>query len=61
MQSWLSPGVEDGPSSLVDPDVAAVDDVEGPGSPEAEDGEGSEDQGLNKLGHDVKICLSNSI
>ena len=49
MQSWFSPGVEDGPSSLVDPDVSAVDDVEGPSRPEAEDGERREDQGLNKL------------
>lgn len=39
MQSWLSPTTEHGSSSLVDPDVAGINDVEGTSEIECKDGE----------------------
>jgi hypothetical protein len=39
VKAGLGPGIQDGSSSLVDSDVAAVDHVEGPGCPESEDGD----------------------
>jgi hypothetical protein len=39
VQAGLSPGVEHGATALVDSDVASVDDVEGAGEVEGEDGE----------------------
>lgn len=37
MESWLSPWIEHGASSLIDSDVACVDNVERPSGPKSED------------------------
>lgn len=39
MQSWLSPTIEHGSSSLVDSDVSGINHVEGTSEIEGEDGE----------------------